>query len=51
MKKQDFISIDRTKELDEEIRNIIKQHQVLKLDRGENELFRQNWRLKEKKED
>lgn len=51
LKKQVFISIDRTEELDERTQNIIKQHQVLKLDRGENELFGRTWSTKEEKED
>ncbi len=51
LKKQVFISIDRTEELNEEIQNIIQQHQVLKLDRGSNELFGRTWSLKEEKED
>lgn len=51
LKKQVFISIDRTEELDERIQNIIKQNQVLKLDRGANELFGRTWSLKEEKED
>lgn len=49
--KQVFISIDRTEELENEVQNIIKQHQVLKLDRGSNELFGRTWSLKDKKED
>lgn len=51
LQKQVFISIDRTEELDPEVQEIIKQHQVLKLDRGENELFGRTWSLEEKKED
>lgn len=51
LEKQVFISIDRTEELDEEVQNIIRQHQVLKLDRGSNELFGRTWSLKNEKED
>lgn len=36
LKKQFFISIDRTEKLDKEVQKIIEQHQVLKLDRGMN---------------
>lgn len=51
LKKQVFISIDRTEKLDKEVQKIIEQHQVLKLDRGSNELFGRTWSLKKQKED
>lgn len=49
--KQVFISIDKINELDEDVQQIIKSHQVLKLDRGGNELFGRTWGVESTKEE
>lgn len=49
--KQIFISVDKVGELDEDVRQIILKNQVLKLDRGGEELFGRTWGLDKKKED
>ena len=47
--KQVFIAIDKVDELDPDIQEIIKSNQVLKLDRGGNELFGRTLGVKNKR--